>query len=142
MGNGPTLEEIRNFRFRINPVESEVGRDMFGYRIMRPMSLYLTGLFLLIGISANTVTVLQFLIGLLGAAVIAWGDATTRFWGVLFLYFGFWAIAHEILLVCLFHRSFRGAITAAWGCCNRVGRRDNEILGGIVSLFWFLVGQL
>jgi hypothetical protein len=89
MGTRVRLRDVRTFRFRINPVESEVGRDMFGYLLMRPISLYLTWLFLRAGVTANTVTVLQMLVGLAGAGCLAWGDIGLKVLGIGMVYFGF-----------------------------------------------------
>jgi len=84
-----TLREVRRHPFRINPVEKDVGRDMFGYRVMRPLSTYLTWLFLAARVSANQVTVLQMAVGVAGAAAVAWGDLWFQVAGLILVYLGF-----------------------------------------------------
>lgn len=84
-----SLKEVKNFKHRINPVEEIVGRGNFGYYIIRPISLYFTWGILNTGLSANQVTVLHMVIGLLGAVSLGLPGLKIKFVGVFLLYLSY-----------------------------------------------------
>jgi phosphatidylglycerophosphate synthase len=81
-----TLRDLRTFKHRINPEERQ---GAYGLYFVRPFSLYLTYLALRTGISANVITALQTLVGLIGAAMLAFPQTSHQIAGILLLQLGF-----------------------------------------------------
>lgn len=80
------FQDLRAFKHRVNPEERQ---GAYGLYFVRPISLYLTYLALRTGISANVVTVLQTLVGLIGAAMLAFPKFAFQISGIILLQFGF-----------------------------------------------------
>jgi len=80
------FKEIKNFKHRINPEERQ---GAYGYYFFRPWSILFTYLALNLGMSANQVTVLQAIVGVLGAACFAFPSYKMALLGILLLQFGY-----------------------------------------------------
>jgi phosphatidylglycerophosphate synthase len=84
-----SLNEIRNFKNRINPTEETEGRGSFGFYVARPVSLYVTWILLQTPIRANQVTLLHMALGILGSVLLAFPSLWVRLTGCALLYSGF-----------------------------------------------------
>ncbi|MFQ5706464.1 MAG: CDP-alcohol phosphatidyltransferase family protein [bacterium] len=84
-----SLKEVKNFKYRINPTEGIEGRANFGYYVVRPISVYFTWLILQTPMSANQVTVLHMIIGILGSILLAFADLKVQLAGIFFLYLSY-----------------------------------------------------
>lgn len=85
----PSLDQLRNFKHRINPTEEIEGRGSFGYYVVRPVSLYFTWLILLTPLRANHVTLLHMAFGIGGSILLAFPSHFLRLVGCGMLYMGF-----------------------------------------------------
>lgn len=81
-----TFKEIKNFRHRINPEERQ---GSYGYYFMRRLSLFVTWLLLNLGLSANQVTILQIISGVVGSVFFAFPKTEFLLLGILFMQLGF-----------------------------------------------------
>lgn len=81
-----TLKEVKNFKYRINPEERQ---GSYGYYFMRRLSLFLTWLLLNLGLSANQVTLLQIISGVIGCLFFAFPRTECLLLGVFFMQLGF-----------------------------------------------------
>lgn len=83
----PTLKELKEFKYRINPEEKQ---GAYGYYFIRPLSLYITWICLQFpSISANQVTVWQAIVGIIGCAFIGVSGTVNELIGLFLLQFGF-----------------------------------------------------
>jgi len=80
------LRQLREFKHRINPEERQ---GAYGLYFIRPFSIYVTCFALRIGLTANQVTVLQTIVGLTGAACLAFPSPGVVMVGLLLLQLGF-----------------------------------------------------
>lgn len=81
-----SFKELKNFKYRINPEERQ---GSYGYYFMRKISFFFTWLFLNLGFSANQVTFLQILAGILGSIFLAFKSIKFLLLGIFFLQLGF-----------------------------------------------------
>jgi phosphatidylglycerophosphate synthase len=84
-----SFEEVRKFRNRINPTEAIEGRGSFGFYVARPLSKYITWLVLQTPMSANHVTTLHLVVGIIGSCALGHPLLHIRLLGCALLYFGF-----------------------------------------------------
>ncbi len=80
------LSDVRAFKHRINPEERQ---GAYGLYFIRPFSIYFTFLALRLGLSANLITVLQTMVGLVGAACLAFREDAIVVSGLFLLQLGF-----------------------------------------------------
>lgn len=83
---GVSFKEIKNFKHRINPEERQ---GAYGYYFFRPWSILFTYLALNLGLSANQVTALQAIVGVVGAACFAFPSYKMALAGIVLLQFGY-----------------------------------------------------
>jgi len=82
----PTLAQVKAFEGRFKPEERP---GWYGTHITRKITPYLTWLLLLTPITANQVTVLQTVVGVLGGVLLATGNSLVRLAGLLCLQIGY-----------------------------------------------------
>ncbi|MFQ5822875.1 MAG: CDP-alcohol phosphatidyltransferase family protein [bacterium] len=143
-----TLREVKDFKYRVNPEERQ---GSYGYYFMRRLSLIVTWLLLNLGLSANQVTLLQIISGILGCVFFAFPKTEFLLLGVLFMQLGFLfdnvdgeiarfqkqvsmtgkyldTIGHEIVVPFMF-------FGLAVGCYFRTGNLEVIIFGFLAGLF-------
>jgi phosphatidylglycerophosphate synthase len=81
-----TFKEVKDFKYRINPEERQ---GSYGYYFMRRLSLFVTWLLLNLGLSANQVTFLQIMSGVIGCIFFAFPKTEFLLLGVFFMQLGF-----------------------------------------------------
>lgn len=136
--HGPHVREGRKIltkhRFTLGEIRQSLGEkreiDKQEYllfdSVFRPLSFYLTWLFLRLGISANQVTYISLLVGLTGLGLLAFGGYGARVLGALLL--NFW-----IVLDCV-----DGNIARCTSSSSRFGFFLDTTTGHIINLFLFL----
>lgn len=87
----------------------EKEESIFSEKVARPVSYYPAWLFIKIGVSANTVTCLSFILGLAGLAFIALGSYTNM------------AIGASLLLIHYFLDRVDGSVARATGTSSKFG---------------------
>jgi hypothetical protein len=81
-----SLRDLRSYPHRINPEEPQ---KPYGRLFFRPISLYLTWVCVNLGFSANQITSVQLVIGVLAAAAVACPTVKIGFLGLLLFQLGF-----------------------------------------------------
>lgn len=80
------LSEVKNFQYRINPEEYQ---KPYGRLFFRKFSVYLTWIFLNLGFTANQVTTIQTIVGVLASVLIAFPRFKVGLTGIILFQIGF-----------------------------------------------------